>query len=87
MSYRVNFENENLIYENGGVFERRTDETEFEAEVSSGMGYYPEIRHFIDCVENDTEVMISPDDSEESIRIIEAEIASTDKNGQLEYLS
>ena len=33
------------------------------------------------------EVMISPDDSMESIRILEAEIASADMNGQLVYLS
>ena len=87
MSYRVNFESGGLIFANGRVFERRTDGTEFEAEISSDMGYYLEIKHFIDCVENDMERMISPDDSAESIRIIEAEIASADKNGQLEYLS
>jgi predicted dehydrogenase len=87
MSYRVNFEHGNLIFEHGKVTERRTDGTEFEAEMSSDMGYYFEIRHFVDCVEGDKKVMVSPESSAESIRIVEAEIASADMNGQLVYLS
>lgn len=84
MTYRVNFERGNLVFENDQVKVSPNDGPGFIAELSSDMGYYREIRYFVDSILHDTPVSTAtPESTLGSLEIIEAEIHSADHGGEL----
>ncbi|MFD0588692.1 Gfo/Idh/MocA family protein [Paenibacillus sp. GCM10027627] len=84
MSYRVNFEGGNLVFENNQLKVNPKDGEGYYAELSPEMGYYREIQYFIDSVKNGTPVSVClPESAAESLVIVEAEIQSADKRGEI----
>ncbi|WP_168121702.1 Gfo/Idh/MocA family oxidoreductase [Paenibacillus sp. HB172176] len=82
MTYRVNFEKANLIFENNQVKVNPHGEAGFIAELSPEMGYYRELKYLVESIENGTPVSIcTPESAVESLEIIEAEIESANRNG------
>lgn len=85
MSYRVNFEGANLVFEDNKLKVNPYDGPGFYAELSPDMGYYREIAHFLQAVQNNTPVTnCTPESAALSLAIVEAEIASADRNGELQ---
>lgn len=87
MTFRVNFEGGNLVFENNQLKVNPNDEPGFIVELSPDMGYYREIRYFIDAVVKGEPVSVClPDSAAESLEIVEAEIRSADNKGALELV-
>ncbi|MCR2807803.1 Gfo/Idh/MocA family protein [Paenibacillus soyae] len=87
MTFRVNFEGGNLIFENNELKVNPNDGPGFKAELSPDMGYYREVRYFIDAVTNGTPVSVcTPESAADSLAIVEAEIRSADNRGAVEYV-
>ncbi|MBW7454952.1 Gfo/Idh/MocA family protein [Paenibacillus sepulcri] len=83
MVYRVNFEKGNIVFENNQVKVNPNDAPGFIAELSPDMGYYREIRYFVESVMNDTPITTAePVSTLGSLEIIEAEILSADRRGE-----
>ncbi|NSW89576.1 MAG: Gfo/Idh/MocA family oxidoreductase [Firmicutes bacterium] len=84
MLYRVNFEKGNLIFKDGKLIINPNDGKSFVPEYPNEMGYYREIKYFIDCILNDKPITVAPPESTmETISIAEAEEASADNGGEL----
>lgn len=82
MTYRVNFEGGNLHFENGQVKVFPRDEPGFIAELSDDMGYYREMKYFIESVQAGNPVSIcTPESAVGTLEIIEAELRSADEGG------
>lgn len=82
MTYRVNFEGGNLIFENGQVTVNPNEGTGFVAELSEDMGYYFEIRAFLNAVATNTPTTVcTPESAARTIDIIEAEQKSAEAGG------
>lgn len=82
MTFRVNFERGNLVFENNVLKVNPNDGPGFVAELPSDMGYYYEIKYFIESVSAGVPVAVcSPESAVESLEIVEAEIASADLKG------
>ncbi|GBF72254.1 hypothetical protein PA598K_00492 [Paenibacillus sp. 598K] len=83
MSYRVNFERGNLVFEQGVVKVHPNDEPGYTAELSPDMGYYRQIKYFLSSVSAGTPVAIcTPESAVGSLEIIEAEVRSADQGGE-----
>ncbi|NLC68312.1 MAG: Gfo/Idh/MocA family oxidoreductase [Clostridiaceae bacterium] len=83
MLYRVNFEKGNLIFENGVLTVNPNDGKSFIPELDKEMGYYREIKYFINALNSDGEISVcTPESTMDTIRIAEAEVASAKKNGE-----
>lgn len=83
MTYRVNFEGGNLVFENGQVKVNPNDAPGFVAELSDDMGYYHEIKYFLDAVRTGQPVLkCTPESAVGTLEIIEAEIRSADLKGE-----
>lgn len=83
MTYRVNFERGNLVFENGVLKVNPETGTGFIPELSPDMGYYREIRYFAEALINDSPVAVSsPESTLETMAIIEAEMLSVDGGGE-----
>ncbi|MGO4184853.1 Gfo/Idh/MocA family protein [Paenibacillus sp. TAF43_2] len=84
MTYRVNFEGGNLIFENGQVKVNPNDAPGFIAELSEDMGYYREIKYFIESIHAGQPVSIcAPESAVGTLEIIEAELRSANEGGTL----
>ncbi|MBT2293395.1 Gfo/Idh/MocA family oxidoreductase [Paenibacillus albidus] len=82
MTYRVNFERGNLVFENGRLKVNPNDEPGFIAELSQDMGYYRQIKYFIQAVYDQTPVSVClPESTVGTLEIIEAEIRSAHAGG------
>jgi predicted dehydrogenase len=87
MTYRVNFEGGNLVFENGQVKVNPNNAPGFIAELSEDMGYYRQIKYFIESVEAGKPVSIcTPESAVGTLEIIEAEMRSADEGGMLVQL-
>lgn len=87
MTYRVNFEGGNIVFENDIVRVNPNDAPGFIAELSPDMGYYRQIKYFIQSVVEGRPVSVClPESAVGSLEIIEAEIRSADRHGELEQL-
>ena len=87
MTYRVNFEGGNLIFENNQVKVNPNEAPGFIAELPEDMGYYRELNYFINSVNNGKPVTVcTPESAVESLEIVEAEIRSANGKGALEAL-
>lgn len=85
MTFRVNFEGGNLVFENNQLKVNPNDGEGFVAELSPDMGYYREIRYFIESIMNGEPVSVClPESAAESLVIVEAEIRSANQFGVLE---
>jgi len=84
MSYRINFEGGNLIFERDQLRVNPNDQPGFLAELPADMGYYRELKYFLDSVSKGQPVSVcSPESAAESLEIVEAEIRSADNRGAL----
>ncbi|MFK7693986.1 Gfo/Idh/MocA family protein [Paenibacillus sp. HJGM_3] len=82
MSFRVNFEGGNLVFEKRGLKDYPKDGKGFSPELSADTGYYREIRYFAEAVMNDTPIEKSaPEDTWVSLQIAEAEKLSAESDG------
>ncbi|RAP73172.1 Gfo/Idh/MocA family protein [Paenibacillus montanisoli] len=82
MSYRINFEGGNLIFANNQVKVNPNEGPSFIAELSEDMGYYFEIRSFIEALANGTELTVcTAESAARTLDIIEAEQKSADNGG------
>lgn len=88
MTYRVNFEKGNLVFENGKVKVHPSDAPGFVAELSDEMGYYPQLRYFLERVMNGEPIRrTTPESALLSVRLVEAEMLSASRNGEKVALS
>lgn len=82
MTFRVNFERGNLLFENNVLKVNPNDGEGFAADLSPDMGYYREIKYFVESVAKGEPVTIcSPESAVQSLEIVEAEIRSADRKG------
>lgn len=77
MTYRVNFEQGNVLFRGGDVKVNPNGGAGFAPELSPEQGYYLEIKYFVETLlANQPLAAATPRSTQETIRIIEAEIAS-----------
>jgi predicted dehydrogenase len=83
MIFRVNFEKAMIALEkNGATVVYPVGGKMFRPELSAEMGYYNEIRYFIDAVIHDKPITVAaPESTMDSIRIAVAEMRSADQGG------
>ncbi|MFF2890384.1 Gfo/Idh/MocA family protein [Paenibacillus sp. NPDC057967] len=85
MSYRINFEGGNLVFERDQLRVNPNDQPGFIAELPADMGYYREMKYFLEAVTKGQPVSVcTPESAAASLEIIEAEIRSADNRGVLE---
>lgn len=83
MLFRVNFEKGNLIYKDGKLTINPNEGKGFVPEYPDDMGYYRELKYFINCIIDNMPVSeASPKSTMETIIIAEAEVASAEENGK-----
>ncbi|PYI55448.1 Gfo/Idh/MocA family protein [Paenibacillus flagellatus] len=83
MSFRVNFEGGNLVFEKRTLRDNPKDGKGFVPELSKDTGYYREIRYFADAVLHDLPIERStPADSLMALAIAEAEARSAVAGGE-----
>lgn len=98
MEYRINLEKATIKYDSKGfrvvVDGKATEDSmlyppalnskDVTPEIVSGLGYYNEIKYFVDCVLNNKENTVNPPtDSMNTIRIALAETKSCDNKGEI----
>jgi predicted dehydrogenase len=82
MSYRVNFEGGNLVFENNILKVNPNNSPGFIAELSPDMGYYRQIKYYAQSIIDGKPVTVcTPESAIASLEIIEAEIRSADQQG------
>lgn len=87
MTFRVNFEGGNLVFENDRLKVNPNEGPGFYAELSKDMGYYREIRYFLEAVSEGRPVEVcTPESAAASLEIVEAEIRSANNRGAIEKL-
>ncbi|WP_438349331.1 Gfo/Idh/MocA family protein [Paenibacillus sp. FA6] len=87
MTYRVNFEGGNLVFENDVLKVNPNDGPGFIADLSEDRGYYREMKYFIQSIVSGEPITIcTPESAVNTLEIIEAEIRSADNGGLLEEL-
>ncbi|RIX47272.1 gfo/Idh/MocA family oxidoreductase [Paenibacillus nanensis] len=87
MTFRVNFEGGNLVFENDRLKVNPNEGLGFYAELPKDMGYYREIRYFLQAVSEGKPVEVcTPDSAAASLEIVEAEIRSANNRGAIERL-
>ncbi|MDQ6419713.1 Gfo/Idh/MocA family oxidoreductase [Paenibacillus sp. LHD-117] len=83
MSFRVNFERGNLIFEKGVLTDHPAEGTGFKPELDENLGFYREIRYFAERIAAGEPVERSlPADTLGTIRIAEAERLSAVRGGE-----
>ncbi|CAM3315231.1 Gfo/Idh/MocA family oxidoreductase [Paenibacillus taichungensis] len=84
MTYRVNLEQGNLVFENGELKVNPNDASGFVAELSPDSGYYHQLKYFIQSVQAGTPVSVcTPESATGTLELIEAEMRSADERGAL----
>ncbi|RAV19418.1 Gfo/Idh/MocA family protein [Paenibacillus contaminans] len=82
MSFRVNFENGNLIYEKRTLRDNPKEGKGFVPELSTESGYYREIKYFAEAVAHNRPVdRAAPESTLEALVIAEAEARSAKSDG------
>lgn len=83
MTYRVNFEKGNLVFEKGALKVNPNDGKSFTPDLSKDTGYYRELKYFGEAVLNNKALdRITPESTMETIKIAEAEQSSADDKGK-----
>ena len=84
MVFRINFERGTAVMSEKGFQIAGKDENFYTPEYDKENAYYKEIKYFADCIINDKPVLINPpEDSRDTIKIVQAEIESADKGGAI----
>jgi predicted dehydrogenase len=79
MTFRVNFEKGNMVYEKGKLVVNPNDGKAFTPELSKDDGYYREMKYFIKSLVDNTPITVADTRSTmQTIKIAEAEQASAD---------
>jgi predicted dehydrogenase len=82
MSFRVNFEKGNLVFEKGTLKVNPNNDKTFTPDLSKDTGYYRELKYFIESIDSNTKLdRIKPESTMITIKIAEAEQASADERG------
>ncbi|HZG83637.1 Gfo/Idh/MocA family oxidoreductase [Paenibacillus sp.] len=82
MSFRVNCERGNLVFKDGVLTVNPSDASGYVPELSPELGYYFQLKYFVEAVANGTPVSAAtPESTMETIAIIEAEVESADGGG------
>jgi len=82
MTFRVNFERGNLVLDKDGLRDNPEGAQGFKPELSPDMGYYREIKYFVEALLNDAPIETAPPESTlVTMEIVEAEIQSADRDG------
>ncbi|BBH19532.1 hypothetical protein Back11_08770 [Paenibacillus baekrokdamisoli] len=82
MQYRVNFELGNAVFQGGQLKVNPNEGAGFTPELSEDMGYYFELKYFVEALINEQPTTrAQPASTMESIQIVEAEIESADQQG------
>jgi predicted dehydrogenase len=82
MQYRVNFDKGNVLFSQNKVKVNPNAGPGYEPELASDMGYYFQLQYFVQTLLNDQPIQRADGYStRDSIRIVEAEIASADRRG------
>ncbi|MBA2943772.1 Gfo/Idh/MocA family oxidoreductase [Paenibacillus sp. CGMCC 1.16610] len=82
MQFRVNFEKGNIIFNAEGLKVNLNDGPGFKPEISAEMGYYQELKYFVETLISGQNVATAtPFSTMDSIVIAEAEIESADNRG------
>lgn len=88
MTYRVNFEKGNLVFDGNTVKVNPEDAPGFIADLPEDKGYYRELRYFIEAIINNTEITVcTPESAAKSLAIVEAEIQSANNKGMLQAIN
>ncbi|MFC5652238.1 Gfo/Idh/MocA family protein [Paenibacillus solisilvae] len=83
MLYRVNFEQGNAVFQGGKLQINPNDGEGFTPELSEDLGYYFELKYFVQALLNHEPVTIAaPASTMGTIQIVEAEIESADQQGE-----
>ncbi|MGP3787480.1 hypothetical protein [Paenibacillus sp. 1A_MP2] len=84
MTYRVNLEQGNLVFENGELKVNPNNAPGFVAELSPDSGYYHQLKYFIQSVQAGAPVSVcTPESATGTLELIEAEMRSADERGAL----
>jgi predicted dehydrogenase len=84
MSFRVNFERGNLVYEKRGLRDNPQDDKGFAPKLSADSGYYREIKYFAEALLHDRPIeQAAPQDTLATLAIAEAEARSAVAGGTL----
>ncbi|UKS23979.1 Gfo/Idh/MocA family oxidoreductase [Paenibacillus sp. HWE-109] len=82
MQFRVNFDKGNIIFQGNGLKVNVNEGAGFEPEISAEMGYYEEIKYFVETLLRGERIPAATAVStKDSIEIAVAEIASADSRG------
>lgn len=82
MQFRVNFEKGNIVFNSEGLKVNVNDGPGFKPEISEEMGYYQELKYFVEAlISGKTVDTAAPFSTMDSIVIAEAEIESADNRG------
>lgn len=84
MVFRINFERGTAVMNERGFQVAGKDEKFHTPEYDKENAYYKEIKYFADCIINDKPILINPpEESMNTIKIVQAEIESADKGGTI----
>lgn len=84
MEYRINLEKGNLVFANNILTVNPNEGKAFVPAISTDLGHYREIKYFAQAIMNNKLIEISPPESTiDSMRIVEAELVSANKCGEL----
>lgn len=87
MSFRVNFERGNLVFEKGFLKVNPNNDKAFTPDLSKDTGYYRELKYFVESINNNTKLdRIKPESTMATIRIAEAEQDSADHRGMFKQI-
>jgi len=88
MTFRVNFERGNLVFEDNELRVNPEEGESFTPESPDEQGYYREIKYFAEALMKEQTIeKADPRQTMESIRICQAEMESADRGGELVELS
>lgn len=83
MTYRVNLEHGNLVFEQGSVQVNPNDSEGYTAQLSSDMGYYRQLRYFVErLLDGQPMSQATPESTLISVQLVEAEILSANRAGE-----
>ncbi len=83
MTYRVNFERGNIVFKDGVVKVNPNEGQGFEAELSADMGYYYQLKHFVESLAAGHPIATSTGrDTRGTIALVNAEMNSADRGGE-----
>jgi predicted dehydrogenase len=82
MSFRMNFERGNLVFQQGVLKMNPNNGNGFVPELTKELGYYIQLKYFIESLLNgETMDRVTPKSTKDTIKIIEAEMDSANQQG------